>query len=256
MPFHQVEFDSNIDIVIIDNNLADLDIEGARLTAEAVAGFVRAFTNACYVVSLNKNPAVDFDLRYLVGDYQTQTDLALNTQHLSNPALWTGNPQDTEDGFLPWYWPALGSTPEKRREQVKLLGNTLTSSIVETLDFPRKAVDYLSRHAVGTLTPEANVEGLDIQGSAPMSTVTFEDFFLYSCRSLPAHADRKRLTDQTSDGCESSREIVAKVVAAEVDKWIRRDVLGPQDVLIDVPHLLMRMPFLLGDKVSEIETME
>ena len=76
------EFDC--DIAIIDNNLAALDIKGARLTAEAVAGFVRAFTNARYIVSLNKNPEVDFDLRYLVGDYRTQADLALNADHLTS----------------------------------------------------------------------------------------------------------------------------------------------------------------------------
>ena len=106
VPFNHAELD--FDVVIIDNNLAALDIDGVRLTAEAVAGFVRAFTNTCYVVSLNKNPGVDFDLRYLVGDYQTQADLALNTRHLSNPALWTGSPQDTEDGFLPGIGPFSG----------------------------------------------------------------------------------------------------------------------------------------------------
>lgn len=251
VPFNHAEFDC--DIAIIDNNLAALDIEGARLTAEAVAGFIRAFTNARYVVSLNKNPGVDFDLRYLVSDYQTQADLALNTRHLSNPALWTGNPQDTKDGFLPWYWPVLGNISEKRRKQVEFLKNTLNSPIVETLGFPQGAIDYLSRHAVGTLTPVANAEDIGMQGSEPLSTVTFEAFFLHSCRSLPVSADRERLAHQASHGNESSREVVAKVVAAEIDKWIRRDVLGPQDVLVDVPHLLMRMPFLLGDKVADLD---
>ena len=42
-------------------------------------------------------------------------------------------------------------------------------------------------------------------------------------------------------------------MAADIDLWFRRDVLGPQDMLVDVPHLLMRMPFLLGTKVSDID---
>ena len=136
-------FDS--DIVVIDNNLAALDIKGARLTAEAVAGFVRAFTTSPYVVSLNKNPEIDFDLRYLVGDYQTHADLALNAGHLSIPALWTGNSRDTEDDFLPWYWPVLSKISKKRREQIEFLETRLELSIVEALEFPRKAVHYLSR---------------------------------------------------------------------------------------------------------------
>src|SRR5258705_13840838 len=52
------------DLIAIDNNLAHLEIKGARLTAESIAGYIRAFTSAPYVVSLNKNPDVDFDLRY------------------------------------------------------------------------------------------------------------------------------------------------------------------------------------------------
>ena len=250
-PLNDAEFDC--DVVIIDNNLAALDIKGARLTAEAVTGFVRAFTNARYAVSLNKNPEVDFDLRYLVGDYQTHADLALNARHLSNPALWTGNPRDTEDGFLPWYWPVFGNIAEKRHEQIEFLKRHLKSPIVKTLDFPQEAVDYLSRHAVGTLTPEARTEDISMQNPTPLSTVTFLDFLLHSCRSLPVYADRERLAHQASDSNKSSRDVVAKVVAAEIDKWFRRDVLGPQDVLVDVPHLLMRMPFLLGNKVTEVD---
>ena len=89
-PLDHSRFDC--DIVIIDNNLAALDIKGARLTAEAVAGYVRAFTNARYVVSLNKNPEVDFDLRYLVGDYRTQADVALNAYPGTGP-LWAMSPK-------------------------------------------------------------------------------------------------------------------------------------------------------------------
>ena len=245
------EFDC--DIAIIDNNLAALDIKGARLTAEAVTGFIRAFTNARYIVSLNKNPEVDFDLRYLLGDYRTQADLALNVEHLSNPALWTGNPGDTEDDFLPWYWPVLGNVSEKRRKQVEFVRAHLQSPILDTLGFPRRAVDYLSRHAVGALTPEASTDDDGIWDPAPLGTATFMDFFLHSCRSLPVYADREGLVHQASGTSEVSREVVAKIVAAEIDKWFRRDVIGPQDVLVDLPHLLMRMPFLLGERVADVD---
>ena len=118
-------FTSDFDIAILDNNLSALDIAGARHTAESIAGYVRAFGNIPYIVSLNKNPEVDFDLRFLVGDYQTQTDLALNANHLSNLALWTGDPEDTPDGFLPWYWPALNNAADRRREQIRFVADRL-----------------------------------------------------------------------------------------------------------------------------------
>ena len=47
-------------------------------------------------------------------------------------------------------------------------------------------------------------------------------------------------------------EIIARVVAAYIDRWFRRDVLGPQEALVDLPHLLMRLPFLLGEKAGDL----
>src|SRR5215217_5431353 len=46
------------DIVILDNKLTELELAWARLTAESIAGYVRAFTAAPYVISLNMNEDV------------------------------------------------------------------------------------------------------------------------------------------------------------------------------------------------------
>lgn len=250
-PFNHANFDC--DIVVIDNNLAALEIEGARLTAEAVAGFVRAFTSARYIVSLNKNPEVDFDLRYLVGDYQSQADLALNVDHLSNLALWTGNPKDAEDDFLPWYWPALNYVSKKRLEQINFVKNHMKSSIFDTFSFRDRAVDYLSRHAIGALSSEVSDPTNGEPGDRAVERITFVEFFRDSCRSLPVREERTKIAQVADAGNENAVEIVARVVSAEIDKWIRRDVLGPQDVLVDLPHLLMRMPFVLGGSVCDID---
>lgn len=250
-PFDHAAFDC--DIMFIDNNLAALDIKGARLTAEAVAGFVRAFTNARYLISLNKNPDVDFDLRYLIGDYKTQADLALNINHLSNLALWTGDVQDAKDHFLPWYWPALNCVPKKRIEQIGFVKKHMESAIFGTLSFPDQAVDYLSRHAIGVLSSEVPTSTSDDFGDKSMKTITYKEFFRDSCRSLPSLKERTRLIEAADFGNESAVEIVARVVSAEIDKWIRRDIVGPQEVLVDIPHLLMRMPFILGRGVCDID---
>ena len=234
-------FCSDFDIVILDNNLQALDMVGARHTAESIAGYVRAFGNIPYIVSLNKNPHVDFDLRYLVGDYQTQADLALNDKHLSNRALWTGDPKDATDGFLPWYWPALNDAAGRRREQIRFVMKHLDDRILDAMDFPASASDYLSRHAKGALSPEA----------VQVKRVTFKTFFVTSCRSLPIRLDRQKLSEMASES-NTAREIVSCIVAAEMDRWIRRDLLGPQHVLVDLPHLLMRMPFVLGAKANNL----
>src|SRR5947199_134001 len=41
----KTDFD-DYDIIVLDNNLSTLGIKGARLTAEAIAGYIRAITNS------------------------------------------------------------------------------------------------------------------------------------------------------------------------------------------------------------------
>lgn len=227
------DFDG-FDLILIDNNLTHLATTGVRLTAEAIAGYLRAFTDSSYVVSLNKNPEVDFDLRYLVGDYATRADLALNSDHLSQPSLWNR----AHDGeFQPWYWPELRAAPAKRQRQVEFLKGKLAAPILKTFGFKADVIETLSRHAVGTLNPEASK---NLGSQRPDGALTFRNFFESSNRTLPLEEERNALLKR------HGKLPVMRAVAGEVDLWFRRDVCGPQNVLVDVPHLLLRMPFLLG----------
>jgi hypothetical protein len=236
------------DIIILDNNLTHLKIEGAPLTAEEVAGYIRAFTTTPYVVSLNKNHLVDFDLQYLIGDNTTRADLAINTPHLRNRALWTGRSTGAADHFRPWYWPALVSAPARRQKQTAFVQARLKKSILRSLKFPDTAIAALSRHAKGWLSPDAQYAVGETKVAKPLTDVTFENLFLSSSRSLPADEDRKNLLKR------KNYKIMARVIASELDIWFRRAVLGPQDVIVDVPHLLVRMPFLLGKRASDLRT--
>lgn len=240
------------DIAIVDNNLAHLDIEGTRLTGESIAGYLRAFTLVPYIVSINKNPEVDFDLRYLVGDYSTRADLAINTQHLSNRGLWTGKLKDARDGFLPWYWPSLSSAANKRRDQWKFIESDLQRPIYKRFKFPNSAIDVLSRHAKGALSPFSQRAERDDDNVVPFDKVTFLDFFRTSSRSLPAADDRINLENAFKKDGTTAKKVITRIVSADLDLWFRRDIIGPQEALVDVPHLLMRMPFLLGKRANAI----
>ena len=232
---------NEFDIVILDNNLSALNIGGARHTAESIAGYVRAFGNIPYVVSLNKNPQVDFDLRHLIGDYQTQADLAVNGTHLSNRALWTGHPKDASDGFLPWYWPTLNDVAGRRQRQIRFVETHVDDHILPSMGFPPGAADSLSPHARERLSPQA----------VRAASVKFTKFFTTACRSLPIQKEREKLARAASRS-DVERQAMLRVVAAELDGWVRRDLLGPQDLLVDLPHLLMRMPFLLGRDADDL----
>lgn len=257
------EFD-NYDIILLDNNLAELDVEGVPLTAESIAGYIRAFSCARYVISLNKNPEVNFDLKYLVGDFETKADLALNTEHLEIKNLWDGSAG--EGAFCPWYWPALSKISRRREQQVKFVQDNLDRPILAALGFPTAARELLSMRAVGFLSPTAISAGVPAMGGAePVARVTFWNHFQTSNRSLsadnraaialPDEADPKERAEKfrlmaRAPKDELARKIVARTVAAELDFWIRRDVLGPQEILVDSPHLQMKLRIGLDPAVE------
>jgi hypothetical protein len=257
----QLEFDRH-DIAIIDDNLTRLDTIGARLTAEAVGGSVRAFTRVPYIISLNKNTLVDFDLKHLVGDVETYADIALNTDHLENRALWTGRRSDvpSETKFFPWYWPVLQREPRRRERQISFVRDRLEHPVLQSLGLPVEnpdAMGFLSLHAKSALSSIVTLEPdpREPQGVL-LEKLTFLEVFRGRGRSLPTLDDRTRLAalagrnDRTG---EYARDCIARVVAADIDLWFRRDVIGPQALLVDIPHLLVRMPFLLGARAGEFE---
>jgi hypothetical protein len=233
------DFDG-FDLVLIDNNLSLLATTGARLTAESIAGYLRVFSSASYIVSLNKNPDVDFDLRYLVGDYATRADLAINTEHLESKGLWSS--KLTDDEFRPWYWPNLPDATERRKRQIDFVGAHLSKPILRSFGFTGDVIGTLSRHAVGALNPEATKGESSDAATISADELTFRQLFESSPRTLALDDERTALLNG------KNRTRVARAIAGELDLWFRRDVSGPQNVLVDVPHLISRMPFLLGEE--------
>lgn len=238
----------DIDVAIVDNNLSALDLDGERLTAEAMIDYLRAFTDIPYIISLNKNPDVDFDLGYMVGDHLTRADLALNTEHLAHDVLWQRTLRDAEgrcDVFAPSYWPNIHHVANLRRNLVERIASNLDGLVLDVLEFPSDVLEALSRHAKGVLAPQARTDD-ELRG------VTCKDFFLTSCGSLPPH-EREVIADRAG-AHNLYAGAVARTVAADLEKWVRRDALGPQDVLVDLPHLLARMPFLLEKDAADVRS--
>lgn len=241
------------DIVFLDNNLSHLGIRGARLTAESIAGYIRAYSNSKYIISLNKNPNVDFDLSFLVGDKSTIADLALETDHLKNRALWTGKPDQAALSFTPWYWPALHDEPDRRLHQIEFVKRNLKKSVFKALHFDDQIAHYISRVAASTLSPRVHYDPSEA-GEESIHQVSFLDVFLEGSRALPDRTERKELYGRADAMSRSTaREIIARVVAADIDLWFRTDLVAPQDALVDLPHLLVRMPFLLANSASDVD---
>ncbi|MBR0894601.1 hypothetical protein JQ616_06550 [Bradyrhizobium tropiciagri] len=189
-------------------------------------------------------------VQYLIGDYETRADVALNTGHLANAGLWTGEADDV--GFLPWYWPALLEMPDKRRAQIDFIKGELNSPVLRVFGFKDEAIEFLSRHAKGALSPNARTEEGANAGEPSIQEITFRDVFRDGNRSIPDKAERELLLKRQAAGNDRALDSIARVVAADIDRWFRLDVLGPQEALVDAPHLVARMPFLLGQNADDI----
>ncbi len=218
------------DILFIDYDLLHIDDNNAQHTGESIARLARTFSYCSVIVVLNQYRGTDFDLS-LRGHLTSHADLNINDKLIATPSLWKGPPWE---GFRPWSWQTLSQAVETQRARVNMVNKGFDCSIVETLGMEVIDVFRLSDTAFEFIAPKAS-------NFNELETITFKSFLSMT----PNGRDAEALL-------ESEPEASARFVAARIGKLLEREILGPQDVLIDVPHLLQRFPFLLGKNVSDI----
>lgn len=221
----------NTDILIVDYDLIHVDDENARHTGESIGRLARIYSDCAVVVVFNQFVQFDFDLS-LRGHVTSHADLNLNIDLLATPGLWNDPPWC---GFRPWSWQVLSRAVESQRAREAAFGDDLDRPIVDTLGMRDDDAMSLSDTAFGFLAPKAE----DFEG---LREVTFRSFV-----SMEPYAR------DTEPLLLSDIPAAVRFGAARIGKWLEREVLGPQDVLMDVPHLLQRFPFLLGRDVSSAE---
>ena len=223
------------DVLIVDNDLFELDAY-SDLSAETVASRARAYTTCGYVVVLNFSPDVDFDFS-LAGHPGSRADLHINERFVGDEGLWLRCPK--EDGlFRPWHWPLLSHISDLYSRRVEQLEMLLASEerempILDYFGFDATGGDSLSRSARGFLHPAKKAE-----------TVSFCDFVSGNVAAIDVR-DGETMKDR------GDWEKVARICAYRISKWLTHLVLGPQDVLIDLPHLLEKLPFLVRETERE-----
>ena len=224
------------DILILDYDLLYIDEENARHTGESLARLARTFSNAEVVVVYNQFPGPHFDLS-LRGHLSSHADLNLRADLLDTPGLWTDPPWE---GFRPWHWQTLHHAVKTQRERQCLVRDHFEDPIVEVLGMCEEDLLRLSDTAVGFIAPDARDWG-DVR------EWTFRKW------TLSSFAGRLGNGLGASALLEADAEAAYRFTASRVGKWLERQVLGPQDVLVDLPHLILRFPFLLGDDLGKPE---
>lgn len=206
----------------------DYDLVGTRgfLTGEAIAYLARCFSTCGLIVDVNQFRDMDFDLT-LKGHPESFADLNVTDEHLGNPNLWDGDRQD----FWPWYWPVLPDHLCSFAMKVEHVKTSLAEDrpIWQLLGFPEGMFDVLHRSIAEFLGPEP-------------STTTFRQLVTESGNGL-----------RLKDAGQVNDDVIARVGAARVSKWLERTVLSEQDILVDAPHLVSRYPSLLAGDRDDLE---
>lgn len=204
-------------ILFVDYDLIEFD---ESVTGEMVAYLARCYSTCGAIIGLNQFGEGPFDLT-LIGHPDSFADLNLGGRQLLNPGLWG----DDFVGFRPWSWPVLKSMSERfvRRsaELEGLLGE--------------RVLDYFGFGSFSAQIPRASKEFLGVTQRA--EDVTFERFVTTSGNGL-----------HPKDS-PSSLSALARIASARLARWLERLVLAGQEVLVDAPHLVPRVPELLqGDR--------
>lgn len=199
------------------------------LTGEEVAYLARCFSRCGLIVGVDRYGHNPFDLT-LKGHLESFADLNIGQDQLSNPDLWRGTWGGTRRGFRPWCWPSLPDYLCTFKKRVDDVEEHIDSPICEIIGFDPELFELLPRSISQFL------------GGAP-ETVTFREFVTASGNSL-RYKDTLNITD----------EILARISAARISKWLEQSVLPEQDVLVDAPHLVSRYLSLMTGNVKKIET--
>ena len=222
-------------IFIIDYDL--LKSQATKfLTGEIIAYIVRCFSECKLIIGLNQYGHNPFDLT-LRGHPESFADLNLGVDQLSNPDLWRGDWGNFRRGFRPWYWPNLFDSLCNFDKKIKDVQENLDNPICEALGFNPNLFQLLPRTVIqfiGTVKGKETVE------------TTFREFVMHSGNGL-------RSKDVPISNDDVDNNILARVGAARISKWLERFVLPEQDILVDAPHLVSRYPSLIIDDEKKIK---
>ncbi len=223
------------DVLVVDYDLT-LISKDARHTGEEVARLARMFSTCGYVIVMNQYPGVGFDLT-LKGHLESYADLNIDAELIETPALWKGK---DFGGFSPWHWSDLIEITASRKviAERMLEGEAFEASVFDFIGMPSSAQARLSDTASGFV----DTAGKD---AGPIETTTIREFLA----SLSEHKDLEHLRVHKPI-------FAARTAVARLAKWLSRVVLGGQDVLVDVPHLLARMPYLRNPNLEVPKTID
>ncbi|UJH71736.1 hypothetical protein [Ornithinimicrobium sp. INDO-MA30-4] len=192
-----------------------------------VAHLARAYSQVGAIVVVNQAAKRStFDLT-LTKTNTYVADAYITDDEFDNPGLW--DPAKTT-GYRPWSWPDLCNLPARIAEAVDTWD--LSHPVCAALGLEHLQEDWLL----------GQIESLDMVEGQELANMTFEDVAL-----SPGFGLGLRPKEVAPDATR------LRVAVCGVRRWLERVVVPAQNVLIDLPHLQQRNPWLLNGDRQEID---
>lgn len=205
----------DVSILFIDYDLFENKM---FMDAERVSYLIRSFTNCGIIVILDKYGKNPFFLEHN-SIMDSFADIHLGSNQMTNKYLWGMDDEDEEE-FAPWYWPNLIELAKDYKKRINDVKRAIHDniSIWRTLGFTKEMYYAIPKRLLYYFGSDSYELG-------------FDEFGEY-CLKLK---DRVQTEDIN---------MLARVAASRLYKWLEYQLLPEMSVLIDAPHLVMRLPKL------------
>jgi hypothetical protein len=230
--FTPVSLVDGYDLIIIDYDLLGLDPEAVHAwsTGAEVAYAMRLMCAVGPIVVVNQFGTNSFDLtmRRTISSY---ADYDIGSVQIVSPGLWQS---ENFDGFRPWHWPNLSAEVDRFKKMQEFVKGKLDKPVMSVLGFEPlnvEAPNFISHDIAGLL------------GVRNIQDFTFRELVsdAFSIGVFNILEKDSSLVKTMPD------EQLSRVSAAIIWRWLEKVVMPNQQVIVDLPHLIARFPWLLKD---------
>ncbi|UMZ11908.1 hypothetical protein I9018_31335 [Pseudomonas sp. MPFS] len=221
------------DLIIVDYDLLGLEMErpAAWATGAELAYSIRLMSTVGPIVVVNQFGTNAFDLTMRRG-ISSYADLDVGSAQITASGLWSS---DGFAGFRPWHWPNLHEEVTRFENLNAFVLKHLDSPVLSVLNFELEDSDawnfisyeMVSFLGVGQQKKETTFREM-VKGNAGLRVFNILEKDEKLISSLPD-------------------EQAARIAAAILIHWLEKVVLPSQEVIADVPHLSMQLPWIVED---------
>ncbi len=226
-----------IDVLVVDYDLVLLDAEGSRTTGEGIARLARTYSQCGAIVVMNQYKGAQFDLG-MRGHLESFADFNVDAELVGSASLWK-KIAPTASEFNPTTWTPLTDFLAAAQEFATTLETAgFDANLMHIMGLEQDALVELSDTAFGFLS-------VDAETTDDLAALTLREFL------------RRSLEDDVVEYMSANAEkLLFGFAAFRLIKWLDRAVLRPMDVLIDPPHLVDRLPFLVDENNVDVSDPE